>query len=432
MLTAVEPNQISSRGGESVKLFGAFGLLSEHPTAVYVQFGYSEPVVAGIIDDTEIVCTAPRPPPRNSPFADVGGYFVLVRVTNRVDIWSNPVQLFVHTPLEVFSIFPDAGPSCGGTHVSIVGRNFVPSASMVCVFGESHESISIDATWRSSDLVECTTPSWSLQGGQDDAVTPIVLSTGGRESNGPPNLFFRFVAPITVSTISPEMGPATRGTKLTIYGEMLGGYEVTCKVAHHDVSPVVLDDTRLQCMIPPRSRAPNRSFQLKVVKSIDSANAFDYQVMDEDVTTVKEKFEYTDAVWKILEPGAIVLPLVRGHQYWFDQSDESNFGNPIAFSREPRGGHNSSGSLWTKGVERILVSAGSSAPRDARANRTGAGVLSFQVPFDAPEMLYVFSEASSDLERSIILMIMEETVLTSVMVIATFGSFCDPAAHPFR
>jgi len=124
-----------------------------------------------------------------------------------------------------------------------------------------------------------------------------------------------------------------------------------------------------------------------------------------------------------------VLPLVRGHQYWLDQSDASNSGHPIAFSSSPSGVHASGGEAWTKGVQRLPLSSGTSA---TGTDATGEGILSFLVPMDAPDILYTYSEASSALDDGITAIITDHVEHTSARVIATHGSACNPAPHPFR
>lgn len=434
-IVSVEPNQISSEGHDTLSLFGtSFDAFPDPTATVYVQFGSSKPVVGSVVGSTQIICTAP-PTTSSSSYADVvQGYFVLVRVTNLVDFWSNAVQLFVETPPDVISVFPDVGPSCGGTSVSIVGRNFLPSASLVCVFGDGADTAWTTASWRSPDLLECISPSWVLPDGLNGIVVPFTVSTR-REQDQYPLLSFRFVPPVVIGSISPETGPAESWTNVTITGAHLRGYDLSCIIDGQAVLPTVQQDDYLQCTVPPRGIPPDRTFKIKVAASVDSPDidpSYRYELVDADVTTSSKAFDSVSQAQVTLEPGAIVLPLVRGHQYWLDQSDASNFGLPIAFSSDSRGIHASGGKSWTKGVQRLSLSAGTPVNSTVGIDGTGADIVSFLVPADAPDILHTYSETSPGLEGGIIAVITDQVERSFVGVVATHGSACDPPVHPFR
>lgn len=436
-IVSVEPNQISSKGGEIVTISGtSFDDFPERPSIVYVQFGTSEPVIANIIGSSELVCTAPATAPEMFDLELVHGYFVLIRVTNLVNFWSNAIQLFVETQPQVSSTFPNAGPSCGGTRVTIAGRNFLPSVATTCMFGEGNSSVSVPAMWHNPSLVECITPPWPLPDGEEELVVPFALSSSKEEDRQSP-LTFRFATPIVVATVWPEMGPAENGTNVTISGTNFNGYDLTCVIAGKRVAPVVQEDGHLQCTVPPRWWSPpHRTFKIKVVKTFASSdiyNAYEkFEVVDADVTTVGKTFEYAQQTPTGLEPDTIVLPLVRGHQYWLDQTDASNSGHPVVFSADRGGIHASGGKVWTEGVQRLSLLSEASAYGAADGNGTGAGVLSFQVPMDAPDVLHMCSETSHGLENDITAIITDHVVYTSIKVVATHGSACDSSLHPFR
>lgn len=435
-IISVEPNQISSEGQDAVSLFGAYFDSFPDPSAtVYVQFGSSEPVVGTVVGSTEIVCTAP--PTTSSGFFSeaVQGYFVLVRVTNLVNFWSNAVQLFVEARPNVLSILPDAGPSCGGASVSVIGRNFLPSVSLVCVFGDGDSNASTPARWHSPDLLECVSPSWAIPDGEDGMSVPFAVGTSTEQGLQSP-LSFRFMAPIVVGSILPETGPAESSTNITITGAHLSSYDLTCIIGGQEVLTAVQEDDYIQCTVPPRGIPLDRTFKISVATTLGSPltnSSYRYGLVDADVISVSEVFGSISQVQLGLQPGAVVLPLVRGHQYWLDQSDASNVGHPIAFSSDPSGVHASGGEAWTKGVQRLSLSLGTSTVNTASGpDGTGAGIVSFRVPMDAPDVLYTYSEASPGLEDGITAIITDHVELIPVRVVATHGSTCDSAVHPFR
>lgn len=435
-IISIEPKQISSEGQDTVSLFGAsFDTFPDPSATLYVQFGSSEPVVGDVVGGTKIVCTAP--PTTSSGFYSefVQGYFVLVRVTNLVNFWSNAIQLFVETRPNVLSILPDAGPSCGGTSVSVVGRNFLPSVSLVCMFGDGDSNASIPARWHSPDLLECVSPSWTIPDGEDWISVPFAVGTSA--DRGLQSLLsFRFMAPIVVGSIFPETGPAESPTSITVAGAHLSGYNLTCIISGQRVLPAVQEDDYIQCTVPPRGIPLHRTFKVSVVTTVGSPftnSSYRYELVDADVTRVSEVFDSISQAQLGLQPGALVLPLVRGHQYWLDQSDASNVGHPIAFSSDPNGVHASRGETWTTGVQRLpLSSEASTVNGTIDADGNGAGTVSFRVPMDAPDILYTYSEASPGLEDDIIAIITDHVEHTSVRVVATHGSACNSAVYPYR
>lgn len=431
-IVSIEPNQISSEGGDIVRLVGTSLDSFLNTSTIHVQYGSGESAVAEVVSSTELVFISPPISRRRFSLEGTHGYFVLVRVTNLVDFWSNAVQLFVETPLKVFSISPGAGPACGGTIVSVLGHDFVPSISVACVFGEGDDAVRVHADWRSPHLVQCTAPPWSLAYGEREVTVPFVITKNGT----PSPVFFRFTAPIVVTTMSPAMGLAESGANVIVYGLNFNLYDLACVVGSHKVPAVVEDDHHLRCIVPPRGAPPERYFKFKVVSdtrySGNDSSFVRYELLGLDA--IDNSNELSDAVNEThtrFDSQSVVLQLVRGHQYWLDQTDESNLDHPIALYFRPPGAHMASRELWTTGVQR-LPSAATSATYDNANGSTGAGVLSFIVPSDAPDMLYLASEKSAAISSDIHAIVTNDTVNTSVAVVAAGGSSCDPRPSPFR
>ena len=129
------------------------------------------------------------------------------------------------------------------------------------------------------------------------------------------------MTPMVVATVSPKMGPAENGTTVTITGTNFNSYDLTCVIAGKKVAPTIQEDGHLQCTVPPRRRSPpHLTFKMKVVKTFASSDIYNasekFEVVDADVTTVRKTFDYVQQIPAGLDPDAIVLPLVRGHQYW--------------------------------------------------------------------------------------------------------------------
>jgi hypothetical protein len=107
-------------------------------------------------------------------------------------------------------ISPNYGPTAGGTSVTITGTNFV-TGTTVTIGGNAATGINVT----SSTTITATTPAGTA-GAQNVVVTNAggsVTSTGG----------FTYVAPPTVTGISPNSGPSTGGTSVTVTGSNFTG-----------------------------------------------------------------------------------------------------------------------------------------------------------------------------------------------------------------
>lgn len=427
-IESIAPNQISSEGGDTVRLIGKSLDFMPDGSTIYVEFGSKTSVIAEVVSSNEIVCIAPPAWPGSSSHKSTRGYFVLVRVTNLVDFWSNAVQLFIETPVQAVYISPDAGPACGGTVVSVLGRKFLPSPSLVCVFGEGDMAITVHANWRSAQELECTSPSWRLPDGTRETNVPFALISGGVRSL----LSFRFTQPILVTSISPGSGPGERDTVVVVNGSNFNRYDLVCVIGGQRVPTVIESDDRLRCLVPPRSSLPGHYFKIKVVMegapAGNDTSSMRYELGGVNASTTSNKSSEMSTEF---ESKPAVLRLVRGRQYWLDQTDDSNSGHPIALSANPGGVHSPGGRSWTRGVKRLPSFVAPLADGSVNVS-AGAGVLRFSVPFDAPDVLHVFSEKSAFVKSDIQITVTNDMVHTSVEIIAACGSSCNPTGKPFR
>ncbi len=106
----------------------------------------------------------------------------------------------------VTSVSPNSGTTAGGTAVTITGTNFAAGATVM--FGSTAAS---NAAVVSGTQITATTPA-----GGAGAVMVTVSNPGG-QSGGLASAF-TYVAPPTVTSVSPSNGPAAGGTGVTITG----------------------------------------------------------------------------------------------------------------------------------------------------------------------------------------------------------------------
>ena len=109
-------------------------------------------------------------------------------------------------PPTVTAVSPSSGTTAGGTAVTITGANFAVGATVT--FGSTSAT---NVVVVSGTQITATTPA-----GNAGAVTVTVSNPGGQ--SGALAGAFTYVAPPTVTSVSPTTGPVAGGTAVTITG----------------------------------------------------------------------------------------------------------------------------------------------------------------------------------------------------------------------
>ena len=169
------------------------------------------------------ICTAASPPstvlatftvPKTA--AAVAGTTVRVAFINAANtnghevVGVDNVQLIATPAPTVTSVSPNSGPTAGGTSVTITGTNFT-GATGVTVGGAAATSVSVvNAT-----SITATVPSHAA-----GSASVIVTTPAGSNAA---NTLYTYIAPPTVTSVSPNSGPTAGGTSVTITGTTFTG-----------------------------------------------------------------------------------------------------------------------------------------------------------------------------------------------------------------
>ena len=147
----------------------------------------------------------------------------------------------------VDAVFPLAGGTAGGTTVTVVGRNFRQGAAASCVFGD----VEVEALVLSNRSLECVAPFARLPGPVSFEV--LVNHTAIAQ----PAVAFRYLSQPRLSGISPDFGPASGNTLVTVFGQHLTGLYAECLFgASPPVPAEPLSSTALRCASPPSEAGP--------------------------------------------------------------------------------------------------------------------------------------------------------------------------------
>jgi hypothetical protein len=188
----IAPASGSTLGGTVLTISG-----TNFVTGATVKVGGSAASSVTVLNSTTITATTPPGVAGAAP----------VSVTNPDGQSATGATPFTYVvPPVVTSVSPSSGPTAGGTALTIGGSGFVAGATV-----KVGSSAATAVTVISSTTITATTPP-----GPASVVSVTVTNPDGQagtRANG-----FTYVAPPTVSSVTPTSGPATGGTVLTIAG----------------------------------------------------------------------------------------------------------------------------------------------------------------------------------------------------------------------
>ena len=201
-VTGVSPDRGSANGGTSVSITG-----SDLSGATAVEFGSANATSFTVNSQSSITAVTPEG-------------------TGKVDVTvvdpegtspTSPADQFSYVPAPtVTSVSPDEGGEGGGTEVTITGTNF-NEVTAVDFGGVPAQNDGFGVGFRVNSEDSITAFSAEGTGAEDVTVT---TAFGGTSLTSFADQF-RYVLPPTVTSISPETGPAAGGTAVTITGTNL-------------------------------------------------------------------------------------------------------------------------------------------------------------------------------------------------------------------
>jgi hypothetical protein len=190
-VSSVSPSSGPAAGGTAVTITGA-----NFASGATVKFGSTAATNVVVVSSTSITATTPA--------GSAGAATVTVTVSGQTGSLTNGFNYIV--PPTVSAVSPNSGSTGGGTAVTITGTNFVSGATVT--FGSAAAT---NVAVVSSTSITATTPAGSA------GTVTVTVTNSGVPSGSLTNGFTYLVAP-TVTTVSPNNGPAAGGTAVTITG----------------------------------------------------------------------------------------------------------------------------------------------------------------------------------------------------------------------
>ncbi|MBR0899398.1 IPT/TIG domain-containing protein [Bradyrhizobium tropiciagri] len=197
-VASISPTSGPTTGGTVVSIAGG-----SFSTATAVRFGATNATSFTIVSSERITAVAPA-----------GTGTVDITVTNPSGTsFASPVDQFTYVAAAptVTSISPTAGPTTGGTTLTITGTGFTGATAVT--FGAAS---AVSFTVNSATSITATSPAGT------GTVDVTVTTAAGTSATSAADQFSYTSAP-TVTAIAPATGPAAGGTSVAITGTNLTG-----------------------------------------------------------------------------------------------------------------------------------------------------------------------------------------------------------------
>lgn len=195
-VATITPSSGPGGGGTAVRIVG-----NGFQQGAVVAFGAVNATNVNVLSATELELVAPP--------GDDGPVAVTVTNPDSQSVTVNNGFVYVAAP-RITGVTPTSGPISGGTFIQISGKYF-RSGATVTVGGQAATNVVVQA---GGQVITCNTPAGS-------AGPSAVRVTNPDGQNGLLNNGFTYLAPVpppTVTAVSPNYGPTTGGTQVTIQG----------------------------------------------------------------------------------------------------------------------------------------------------------------------------------------------------------------------
>ncbi|WP_432037613.1 beta strand repeat-containing protein [Streptomyces cucumeris] len=218
-VSSVSPNQGPGAGGNTVTINGS-GLSG----ATAVRFGSTNATSFTVVSPTQITAVAPP-----------GSGTVQVTVVTAGGTSNGVSYTYVAVP-SLTSAVPNQGPASGGNNVTLTGSGLSGATSVL--FGSTPATSFIVVS--STQVVAIAPPG--------TGTVQVTVVTPGGTSNG---VSYSYVVAPSLTSVSPNQGPAAGGNTVTISGSGLSGATAVLFGSTPATSFTVVSSTQITAVAPP-------------------------------------------------------------------------------------------------------------------------------------------------------------------------------------
>ncbi|CAM9245753.1 unnamed protein product, partial [Discosporangium mesarthrocarpum] len=278
LLRGVHPAISKESGGETVVVSGENFIAS--PWLV-CRFGAESTVPASWLSSTSVSCIVPPSPS--------GPHTVMLSLSNNgQDFADDAIPFTFQSDFTLHMVEPRAGPSRGGTEITLSGTGLGEGDQWVCLFGDK---VAVPAMQLSGDKLRCVTPSmppgsvtiraFRSPSSLSSAMTGIAAAAIADGSLPYFGLTFLFQGTVYVASVEPSSGSTTGGTPITVRGSgFTNSTSLTCGFLDPangmETSPAsFISATMAICSTPSHSSRRTRDGH-SIVSVVMSLNGVDF------------------------------------------------------------------------------------------------------------------------------------------------------------
>ena len=195
------------------------------------RFG-SSIVPARVLNGTLLACVAPS--------NEVGKTTLSISLNGADFVEASPFNYYA-APL-IREARNTRGPLGGGAIVTLAG-DFPSGTKTACRFG----STIVDAALNGS-VVSCEAPPAAAPG-----AVPLQLLLDGAAARSAVDLTYKYEGAVVLGSLSPNTGPTTGGTLVTIHGLRLAD-DASCKFGNASVPARWVSAEQIECAAPPHAK----------------------------------------------------------------------------------------------------------------------------------------------------------------------------------
>ena len=257
-VTSVSPTTGTTAGGTTVTITG-----TNFAAGATVTFGGVAATNVVVANSTQLTATTPA--------GNAGTVTVTVTVNGQS---GSLASAFTYAPIPtVTNVSPKGGPTTGGTTVTITGANFAAGATVT--FGSTPATSVVVAN---STQITATAPA-----GTAGSVTVTVTVNG---QSGSLLNAFTYTLPPTVTSVSPNTGPTSGGTAITISGTNFATGATVTLGSLPATNVVVVSSTQITASTPAQGASTvNITVTNLGPQSATLTNAFTYAVSTPSMPT---------------------------------------------------------------------------------------------------------------------------------------------------
>ncbi|CAM9110992.1 unnamed protein product, partial [Choristocarpus tenellus] len=243
--TSVEPLSGSIDGGTPITVRGSgFANTSSLSCGFLCLNGVMIKSPASFSSTNSAICMSPRLDHGVVCGHGGGTFFVSVILSlNSVDYSTHGPQFLYFKPVVVLGVSPELGSERGGTLVTVIGHNFIPSEELSCRFGAQ---LPVPAVFVNSETIQCVAPFSKL-----GPVSVSLTASNNLVEFSSTSALFEYHRAALPESFNPWAGPILGGTHVTVKGrDFHPSKRLACRFGTINIHATWESPTHILCKSP--------------------------------------------------------------------------------------------------------------------------------------------------------------------------------------